>query len=341
MTFLTTKADVTKALGYFWHTLFLDSDFTDAYISSVAVPLSQLASEVKELSDYMSRSLVPEKVDHVVRLFIFDETTEDTAAYHYGDDGLTYGGGAVYGKDRVGNTNRLFQIDPAFTPAFLTADLFSPGTVWRLGQDYAIENGWIRFFKDPLDIQGLDKKTKIDADGQVFYTFFLWGFQVTEDIKALNKFFGNMVGYCGASSAATKDAINLAWDLRIEGATVRNVHRLLSLLTDVDHVHTAGTVADVYTEGNKVCVHTNNAVYTAPTGTTVLVSVGEDIEASQIIFDAFVIRQGNEEIDFEDFEGVALGGSHLPHLNGDLFFVNDLVPVTRIQHPDWFSVSSQ
>jgi len=341
MTFLNTKEEVTKALGYFWHTLFLDSNFTDAYISSVAVPLSQLASEVKELPDYMSRKLVPENIDHVVRLFIFDETTEDTAAYHYGDEGLTYGDGAVYGKDRVGNTNRRFQIDPAFTPAFLTADLLSPGSVWRMGQDYSIENGWIRFFEDPLDIPGLDKRTKVDSDGQVFYTFFLWGFQVTEDIKALNKFFGNMVGYCGASSVSTKEAINVAWDLRIDGATVRNVHRLLSLLTDVDHVHTAGTVLDIYAEGNKVCVRTDTAVYTAPTGTTVLVNIGDSIEASQIIFDAFVIRQGNEEIDFEDFEGVALGSSHLPHLTGDLFFVNDLVPVTRIRHPDWFSVRSQ
>ena len=133
----------------------------------------------------------------------------------------------------------------------------------------------------------------------------------------------------------------MAWDLRIEGATVRNVNRLLSLLTDVDHVHTAGAVKDIYTEGNKVCVRTDTAVYTAPTGTAVLVNIGDSIEASQIIFDAFVVRQGNEEIDFEDFEGVALGSSHLPNLNGDLFFVNDLVPVTRIRHPDWFSVRSQ
>jgi hypothetical protein len=191
------------------------------------------------------------------------------------------------------------------------------------------------------DIPGVEKRTKIDADGQVFYTFFLWGFQVTEDIKALNKFFGNMVGYCGASSTATKAAINVAWDLRIGGTTVRNVHRLLSLLTDVDHVHTAGKVVDVYTEGNKVCVRTDTAVYTAPTGTTVLVNIGDSVVASQIIFDAFVIRQGNEEIDFEDFEGVALGSSHLPHLNGDLFFVNDLVPVSREKHPDWFTVRSQ
>jgi len=341
MAYIATRDTVINALGYFWNSVFLDSDFVSGYSQSVAVSLAHLSKEVSLLPDYTSRFLIPERIDHAVRLFVFDEDTEDTAAYSYGDAGLAYGDAVVYGKDRTGNTDRRFKIDPNFMPEFLTIKLDTPGTIWRKGQDYEIADGWIRFFENPMDLQGLDKRTKIDSDGQTVYEFMMWGFQVTEDINALSKFFGVLAKYCGPSGSQTRTAIDIAWDLRIEGATVRNVNRMLSALTDVDYVHTGGAVGDIYTEGDRVCVQIASEVYTAPAGTAVLVDIGEQAEADQSIFNSFVVRLGNEEVDFEDFEGLALGPQHLPSLTEGLMFVNDLVPVTRKKHPDWFTVRSQ
>jgi hypothetical protein len=341
MAYLATRDTVIKALGYFWNSVFLDSDFVSSYSQSISVSLAQLATEIERLPDYTSRFSIPERIDHAVRVFVFDEGTEDTAAYHYGDDGLVYGDVAVYGKDKTGTTDRRFQIDPDFNPEFLTTGINSPRTVWRKGQDYEIKGGWIRFFKDPLGLPELSKHPFPAADGQTLYEFLMWGFQVTEDINALSNFFGSLARYCGPSSPQTRLAIDVAWDLRVEGATVRNVNRMLSVLTDVDYVHDGGVVGDIYTEGDRVCVRTSSDVYTAPAGTTVLVSIGERLEADQLIFNSFVVRLGNEEIDFEEFEGLALDSQHLPSLAGGLLFVNDLVPVSRDRHPDWFTVRSQ
>ena len=247
---------------------------------------------------------------------------------------------AQYGDKSDPGSHRRFPIDPGFLPEFLTTDITTPGVIWRLGQDYDVSDGWITFYSDPLALN-IRRVAKNSEGGELFFEFLLWGLQVTEDIDAVTQFFGTMAGVVVDSTAIAKDTMNVAWDFRVEGATQRNICRALSLLTSTDYVDRAGRVGDVYTEGDRICVRTDSGLYTAPHSASALVNTGEYVEANQTIFNTFSIKEGNEEIDFRDFEGLAVGENHAPGFPGGLLFVNELVPVTRIHAPNWRAVLSE
>jgi len=335
-----TRQRLLEVLGYFWSNLFLDSDFVVDYATSFAVPFSELADEVSRLPDYLSRYTVPITEPGSIRLFLLDESEEDTNAYHYGDDGLVYGGPALYGQENLTGNMRKFPIDAGFEPKYLATSIDSPATILELGVDYTIADGWITFLENPEGLTGLMKRAKLVGD-TTYFTFFFWGFQVQQDIEAVNNFFGSMVGVCGASTERTKRAVNVAWDLRVNGATVQSVGRLLSVLTDTDYVETAGTVAEIYPEGDRICVLTENAVYTAPLEAAVLAETGDLLSPGDEIFDTYAVKVGADVIDFDDFEGIALGPEFLPALGAPLLFPNTQQAITKEHRENWFSVRSE
>jgi hypothetical protein len=337
------RQQLLNMLGYFWTNVFLDSSFVDAYVSSVAVPFGRLDSEVAKLSSYTSRSAVPLKELAEARLYVFDERLEDTNAHRYGE-GLTYGGGSLYGELRATSDYRRFRIDPALQPEFLTVGFESPSVIWQRGQDYEVESeGWLVFFKDPTALAGLLSHPVAVVDSGVLLQFIMWGWQSEEDLQAVSTFFGTMAGVTGDTSAKLKNAVNIAWDLRVEGATVRNVKRLLAALTDTDFAESAGTVQKVFLEGDRRCVLTDNAVYTAPLQALELSKIvpGYVLAAGEEIFDTYALHTGNEEILFEDFEGLALGEGHLPFLKADILIPNALEEVTREHRDSWYEVVAE
>ena len=341
MSIPSTRDNIITVLGYFWTDVFLDSEFVQAFATSFAVPFEGLNELAFRMADYLNRDEVPALEPHAARIFIFDEEAENRDANRYGEEGLVYGGDVIYGEQNTSAQNRRFPIDPAFSPKFLTVGITEPSVVLRLGEDYSLDSGNIIFFEDPLAIPGIAKNPKMGEDGSTLFDFFLWGFQVEEDINAVCTFFGTMAGICDVTNKWTEEAVQVAWDLRVHGATAQNLKRVLGILTRTDYVHTAGNVQNVFTEGDRVCVALEEAVYTAPASAAPLVNEGDAVVVGQTIFDAYAIRLGNEDIPFEDFEGLALGPEYLPSVRGELLFVNDRVPIEKEQHPGWFTLQAQ
>jgi hypothetical protein len=335
------KQQIIEILGYFWNSMFLDSDFVQSWATSIAVPIQDLNQDFSTLSEYMSRYTIPVKEPQSIRLFVFDEALEDRNANRYGDDGLIYGGGTAYGQETTSIDPRRFPIEPGYEPRFLATSIKDPGAILEKDVDYEIEDGWIVFFKDPLAIPSLYKKAITGSDKQTYFQFLFWGFQVRADINALCDYYGIMVGVCGPSEIWSKESINVAWDLRVDGASVRNVQRLLAVMTHTDYVSRAGKVKEIYTEGDRICVATENDVYTAPVESSPVIRKGDTLQSDQIIFDTYSIHLGTEDIPGPDFDGLALGPEYLPVLGASILFPNERVDITKTRNPGWFTLESE
>lgn len=338
MLFSSERQKIIDILGFFWSRVFLDSDFVDKLATAVAVQFQGLNDYVAELPDYLSRALIP--IDRVgcSRIFVFNENDLDRDAAKYGDGRRTYGGGLTYGQQSAALTEWRYPIAAGLTPKFLTVNLVDPAAIMQIDVHYTVADGVITFKTDPLKSAGLQKYPTVH-EGQVKFGFVLWGFAVHEDIQAINNFFGVVAGIAGDTSSMLKEAMNIAWDLRTEGASVRNIARMLCYITRTDYVDKAGQVVDIYTESDRLCVLTDNSVYTAPLGSSVVdgMHIGSNIQIGDIIFDTFVLKAGQELLDFEDFEGLTLGPGYVGGIapNG-LFFPNIEVAVSQERHPDFF-----
>jgi hypothetical protein len=312
-----------------------------AWATSISVPIDDLNDDFLGLGDYFSRYTIPIKEPRSIRLFIFDEEFEDRSAYHYGDEGLVYGNSVLYGQEIGPLDNRRFPISPGFEPQFLSTSINDPGNILQRGVDYEIEDNWITFLTNPNDLSSVQKKAKTGADQQTYFQFLLWGSQLQEDLEALCNYFGVMAKICGPSTVWTKELINVAWDLRVDGASVRNVQRALAVLTNTDYVGAPGKVEDIYTEGDRICVQTDNQIYTAPVEARPIVEVGDTIQADQIIFDTFSIHLATEDVPGPDFDGLSLGPEYMAALGSSILFPNSRVDIEKIRHPGWFTVRSQ
>jgi len=261
-------------------------------------------------------------------------------AAHYGDEGLTYGPTVAYGQQLTAFSNWKYPFDTALVPEFLTTGLTEPGTILRRNQDYIFEDGLIVFLRDPLELTGILKRLTSYREQTPMFSFVLWGFQVQDDIDAVCDYFGTVAGICGSGTAVMQEAVNVAWGLRTEGATVRNVKRMLSILTRTEYAKVSGVVRDVYGEGDSICVRTDVDVYTAPADAAVLVNIGDALTAGQLIFDSFAVHEGWGDIEFADFEGVTLDPGFVQETQGPLFFPNQQVDVVKIHDPNWVRVEA-
>lgn len=335
MHIIELKAKLLEVLGYFWLRLFNNETFVDAYTDALAVNFDFLETLVNELPEYQSRYTIPLKEIKNVYIFVFDENDLDTNAYHYGDGSL-YGGTAIYGKTLTALSEYVYPIATDLIPPYLSVSVLGDELVLQSGVDYEISEGKITFKNDPLTLANVVKRPLVNEDGELKYQFMLWSFQTEYDVYALRDFFGAVAGVCGESTQQYKDAVNLAWDLRVDGASKENILRVLSLAAGVDFVDQAGTVIDIYMEGDKVCVRTETAVYTAPININVLVSIGTSIEIGEIIFDAYSIRFGKEDVDFNDFGGLSLDDDFLERTYKETLFIsNSQVDLTKRHAPDW------
>ena len=338
MSYLDTRQKLAQALGFFWLKVFTDQAFVEGYVNAIAVEFWELDRLVQELPDYQSRYLLPLKDVSDARLFLFDESTLTRTKWVYGG-GLTYGADAAYGQQHQGSGAWSYASDETLVPNFLTVGVLGNARILTLGVDYAVADGRIVFRDNPLELANL-QVLPTAADGETKMKFLLWGFQVERDLRAVQNFFGVLAGVVANSTLKYQEAVNIAWDLRVDGASKRNINRVLCFISDTDYVEQDGQVRDIFVEGNRWCVVTENAVYTAPLEATVLTVKGAELRQGDFIFNSYAVRYEKEEVDFADFGGLLLDVGLLgPGYRSGVFAGNTLVPVTKTHAPTWTYVT--
>lgn len=343
MSYVDVKLDVLKTLGYFWSRLFRNAEYVDSFSKTLAIHLADLERVSEELPEYLSRTEIPVFDVQEIHLFQFNEQDLDTDAHKYGEENLEFGDARVtYGQQLTRLEEWSYPIDSTLSPAYLSIGLFENVEIWQRGIDYRVENGRIIFREDPLQVAGISKAPQYDATSGTSFVFFMWGFKTERDFQAVKDFYGVVAGVAAANSEVYKQAVNIAWDLRTLGASTENIKRLLSLASGVDYVDRVGTVKDIFPEGDKICIQTEDVVYTAPVGTQVSVQIGDTLSVGELIFDAFAIRQSFEEVDFEDFEALSLDSGFLGiNYLSSLLIPNATVTVSKRHGSGWTYVEHE
>jgi len=331
-----TKSELRTAMGHFWSKVFLDQDYVDASTGSVGIRAQVTRDLEDSLQYYISRYTIPVFRLHDTRLFTFSTRDMDSAVNHYGDAGLEYGDPTLlYGLTTDDPDSPRFPIGD-FVPPYLSTSILEPGHVLTLGTDYTVEDGYIQFRESPLRDENILKTVVVDSESS-YRTFMYWGFRSEEDQKDLCSFFGTIAGICGFSSEDLKAAINIAWDLRVSGASESLVNRLFSLLAHVDYVHTGGIVQEIYTEGDRRCVRTKTDIYTGPVNSDVTVAQGQTISKNDTLFESFQIRPGSDILDSDFLSGLTLGKGYIQLTSGGgMFFKNSYVPIYTYFPEGWY-----
>ena len=342
MSYTQINQDILKTLGYFWLRIFENAEYVESFSRTLAIHLSDLERVSAALPEYMARGELPVFDDQELHLFRFQEAALDRDAHKYGD-GLEYGTpGAIFGQQLQLLDRWSYPIAVDLSPAYLASDFSAEGEIWQRDIDYTVADGRIVFREDPLLLSQVVKLPQLAADGTTTFDFFLWGFKTDRDYQAVKDFYGVVAGVAAASSKVYKEAVNIAWDLRTEGASVQNIKRLLSLASDVDYVGQAGQIEDIFPEGDRICVQTENALYTAPIGTEVLFPIGSSLSIGEVIFDTFILRQSSEDVDFTDFEALLLDFGFLGlNYSSSLLIPNATVTVSKRHGSGWTYVEHE
>lgn len=331
MGYSDTRTQILNTLGFFWTNVFEDLEFTDNYATTLGIQYNDLNTIVENTPTVKARRDIPVFDIEDYRVFVFDERALDRDKYKYGDDGITYGGGLLYGEQLAGELDEYsYPIDVDTIPLFMSATPFAGDDIMQLGVDYRIEGDRIIFKENPLDAPNVLKNV-VNEEGstQQFFQFALWGFKTNVDRQNIQSFYGAIGGITGDSSEDYKEAMNIAWQLRVDGASVANLTKLLSLTTNVDYVDQQGQVLNIFNEGDGTCVETENAVYCAPLGTPLNTSISQTINEADIIFDTFAIYDNTSNIPFEDFEGLLLGAEFTTDLKNAIYLPNEYVDMDQ------------
>jgi hypothetical protein len=332
-----TADSLRKALNYFWTRTFVDQGYVDAVTGSIGIRAQTTRELEDKLKNYLSRHEIPVFKIHDTRLFTFSTRDMDTDRHKYGEDRVYGDASLQYGTQDTDPDMPRFPIGK-FVPPYLSLSILEPSTVLTLDKDYTVSNGWLTFTQSPLRDSRVEKTVHADTQG-TYRTFSYWGFRAEEDQHDLCSFYGTVAGICGQSSEDLKRAINIAWDLRVQGASVSLMHRTFSLLGDVDYTHTGGVVRDIYSEGDRVCVRTEDNVYTAPAGAVPTVVKGQTIFQNDTLFDTFQIHAGTEVLSSDFLAGLTLGKGYiqLPS-EGGMHFGNSRVPVSTYKPEGWYEL---
>lgn len=337
MSFKEIKDNIRKALGYYWLEIFADSEFIDNDITTMSVSLEELDQIVEDLPDYLRRDKIPLTERQTYSLVLLKEDNLGETPHRYGTDIEYAGSGVIYGDSLGADWKFSYPISDDVRFQFLCLHLTEADVVLTRDVDFRFQFGRIFFKKDPAKIPGVMTRPHGVLEGVPLLETILWGINTETDLNAVRDFFGIMADVIGDTSETYKKTVNVIWDLRIEGATDRNLGRLLSLVSDVDYVE-GGVVRDIYNEGDRVCIRTDDKIYTAPTGTDILVEIGDTLTEGQIVFDAYVLHSGKHIIPNEDISALVLDQKYVKGIKGSLLIPNLRVPIGTKRSGGWYDI---
>lgn len=338
------KRRVLDAFGAFWLDQFTDENLILGLGDALAVHLRDLTELYEQLPKHANRRLVPLTEQGTLRFFRLSEQTMVALPHTYGEEGLSYGDGFLHGVPAVPRFR--FPWDTEWSPRFLTTGIGQDFRTLERGVEYNIDrqNGTIEFLTDPFKLPGAAitvEPSVEEGSTDSFLVVGLFGVANSRDVRALQDYFGFVADVSNyESNDLYREAVQIAWDLRVEGATRKNLERILALAAGVDFVQESGTVTAVFEENDHVVVLTNTAAYTAPAGTVALVRKGDFLVPGQQIFAAYAVQSAHHETTLENFTGFLLDKGIMGSLLPDQLLLPDYyVPVERVVGPGWTELS--
>lgn len=343
MAFLSAKAfdnvnNLQALLGAFWGGVFKDQEKLRNLLAAVGHSYYEVYLQMCEMHDSLGKDSVPIHSNRNWLGITFSQTAQlssDALKIKYGDTGLVYGGGEVYGS--FNETYKYAYPLPTGTETFshLYNLIQDPTMMLARDIDYKVDtvNNIILFRYNMLTDSRVAVNVVLDETGvETDKTFTLWARNYEWDQQHIWNHFGFVLNIWMKSSTFYRDFISALWDCLVQGPSRSAVAFVLAALTGVPCVKDEEEVVEtVLKETDSVMIITDKNVYEFASGSTPVVASGDSVRQGEALVDSVRVYEPTATTDWSAFKGLAFGPRFLGMpLEGPITFENKVTPVTYI-----------
>jgi len=331
----TTGYQTLRSLGTFWWRWFTESTALEQLYDAQGVLHFQSYINMLETVANLAGEQIPvfhEEYWYFLTLRESDMNSSSTNPLEYGD-GTVYEAGAthVYGG-RGDATNFAFPMPAGINDIpSLHNRIIGPSLSLVNGQDYTldVEDGVITFVTNPFEEANIPIRTILNVDGTTSdREIGLWALSSKWDWEQIWYRLGYVLGIKLESSAFYRDFVNAVWTTLVQQPHVKYVQAALSAATGIPFALDVETVTDVGTDGVHNIISTNKNVYAVKNTSTVLVSVGDDLEVGDNLVNSLQLVEPTDSSTWSNIAQMVLNNSLLHTHTGPVVIENVELPVT-------------
>ena len=299
-------------VGDFWASLFKDPGFVQSALAFFDTQEEQTLLDAQYVLDSMSRHTLHTFRDVKWRLLTVYEADvlKDPSRF---DDGDVFDTGALF--DGAGPSDSYFIPIPSdiWGMAFLADDVSDVTVLLQSGIDYrldkAVSGVYTRLHPSTLGFKPEPLPGRNGPEPEMGYR--MWARGVKESRGDLTRLYAETVKVLGGDGAYYKRLVNAAWNLRVDGCTLKNLRAMLCAIADADIALKAGVVQDVFSEAGRVWVRVDDDLYSGPVTSSAIVGPQASIPDGTQLFDVVQLYDPFEAIPFDEVPGLCLGNNFL------------------------------
>lgn len=293
---------IIEMMGNFWAKWFGDQRTLGNLMDGLGSLYYETFNLTEETFNTLSKDTVP--LFHLRPCKLLELVHGETALKlldKYGE-GNEYGNGLQYGMRTQGSEFAYTLPEGLVGCTHLYNRVTNPGLVLTDGDDFTIQDGVIRFVRDPEKNPAI---SKLEENGTVILR--LWARNAKEDKEFIWNHFGYVLHIWMKSSEHYRKFISALWDVVVQGPSRAAVQIALSAVTGVPFAVGDETVEMVTTSSNRLVVVTDKNAYTFRPGATPLVEEGDHLTFGQEIVDTVRVIASLEDAAWQVIPGMGVG----------------------------------
>ena len=318
---------MTNMLGQFWREVY-GKDAPQSYlVEAIERFYEDRLTQYDVYSSYAKGLLSSKTASDEVRQssyrVLYPDSVLSEAPYLF-DGTLDFDGSALF-SDRRSGYYRIPVPEELTDPFLMADDPVSPSFVMQRGIDFELEDGYIT---TSVDLRSGVFRRVLET-GMETPMVQIWFLNSKVSTGMLQRIFGDPLGISCQGNPKLADTL---WSMFRDGCSVKLMYKLLCQVTDTDYVDKSGTVRNVYSENSRICVATDDRLYTSFEAAGALVTEGDEIEEGQFIFGNASVYYPSQEISSEMFPMMQLGeGMVGTQITGGVGIVNEEADVPSLR----------
>ena len=311
-----------SALGSFWRYYFGDRVLLDKHYQSLGHRQGQLYLDYLNVVASASRydTQVFRREDWF--LLVLKDSDRNDIRNTYGQAGLEYGGGELYGEAQTQEVLFPIPVDEPFfgdlaeAPYTIYNRVVYPSKTWTDGIDYEIdrERGVIRFREDPFESGYVATRSVYNESGDLVDTeASVWIYGGQFDIDLIWNRWGFVVAEQLQSSENYKNFVNALWDGYVFGPSSAAFSAAASAMLGIPIVlEETEIIEDIVSDSVRLLITTDKHVYSFSPNANAIVSIGDTVQGGEQLVDALRIMDlSSGERDYSSIPALAFGDSFL------------------------------
>lgn len=309
-----------NSLGTFWRHYFDDTDKLKTHLIGVGHRRDQTYLDYLTAVASISRFDVPVFTTENWYLMVLKDSDRDTITNVYGQEGMEYGDGSIYGERQTAEVLFPLPTDDFFgdlkeMPTIYNRVLY-PSKTWVTSLDYDIDTDRdvIRFRDDPFESEYVATRDVYDDSGNIVdQEIGLWVYKGSWDLDLIYQHWAFAIGLRLESSQFYKDLTNAIWDAYVLGSNMESLQDAIAAMLGVPFVlEPTERIEDIVYETARTLVISDKHVYEFSPEVNVIVSIGETVLEGQELTDAVTIVDfAGHNPDYSELTAVALDSGYL------------------------------